>query len=166
MSDATLNSELAVEPTEPTCPTSCTFSGHEMAHARAELAALTAKAECGAAAYRLNHGDDMAMVSGTRRKPNARADARKWNACDREADAWSAVSAKAAEIELLAHRAKIAKRDALVPYTAAELKAARYIRTKHGWHEVVRVSAKSVTVRTEWSWNDRVLLADVIEVRS
>jgi hypothetical protein len=138
----------------------------ELAVARTELATLTAKAESVAAAYRLNHGDDMAMVSGTRRKPNHRADARKWNACDREADAWSAVSAKAAEIELLEHHAKIAKRDALVPYTVAELKAARHIRTRHGWHEVVRVSVKSVTVRTCWSWNDRVMLADVIEVRS
>jgi hypothetical protein len=137
-----------------------------MAHARAELVNLTAKAEAVAAAYRLTHGDDMAMVSGTRRKPNARADARKWSAADREADAWSAVSAKAAEIELLEYRAKIAKRDALVPYAVAELKAARYIRTRHGWHEVVRVSVKSVTVRTEWSWNDRVMLAEVIEVRS
>jgi len=146
VSEASLNSELAVAITE--------------------LAVLIAKAEASSAAYRLTHGDDMAMVSGTRRKPNYRADLRKWNAADRDAEAWSAVSAKRAEIELLARRRVIARRNALVPYTDAELKAARYIRTKHGWHEVVRVSAKSVTVRTEWSWNDRVLFADVIEVRS
>jgi hypothetical protein len=85
----------------------------ELAVARAELVTLTAKSESLAAAYRLNYGDDMAMVSGTRHKPNHRADARKWAACDKEADAWAAVNAKAAQIEMLEHAAKIAKRDAL-----------------------------------------------------
>ena len=38
-----------------------------------------------------------------------------------------------------------------VPYTLAELKSARYVRTDVGWHKVVRVNAKSVTVETGYS---------------
>lgn len=49
--------------------------------------------------------------------------------------------------------------------TADDLAGARLIRTDLGWHEVVRVSAKSVTVKTGYSWNDRYPHARVLEVR-
>lgn len=52
-----------------------------------------------------------------------------------------------------------------VPFTAEELKAARAIRTVAGWHKVVRVNAKSVTVETGYSWTDRYTLDKIKEVR-
>lgn len=52
-----------------------------------------------------------------------------------------------------------------IPFTPEELKAARAIRTDVGWHRVVKVNAKSVTVATGYSWNDRYTLEKVLEVR-
>lgn len=51
------------------------------------------------------------------------------------------------------------------PFSPEELKAARAIRTDVGWHKVVRVNPKSVTVETGYSWNDRYALEKVLEVR-
>ena len=62
-------------------------------------------------------------------------------------------------------RAAYAERVKLVTFTADELAAATHIRTDTGWHKVVRVSAKSVTVETGYSWTDRYALAKIIEVR-
>jgi len=53
-----------------------------------------------------------------------------------------------------------------VPFSADELAAARVIRTDAGWHKVVRVNAKSVTVESGYSWTDRYTLDKVLEVRS
>ena len=51
------------------------------------------------------------------------------------------------------------------PFTPEELKVARAIRTAVGWHRVIKVNAKSVTVATGYSWNDRYALEKVLEVR-
>lgn len=63
-------------------------------------------------------------------------------------------------------RAEYAERNRPVPFFADELCAATHIRTVTGWHKVVRVSAKSVTVETGHSWTDRHPLARIIEVRT
>ena len=73
--------------------------------------------------------------------------------------------AAAAEVERAAAKAEYAERVKPVPYTAADLAAATHIRTATGWHKVVRVSAKSVTVETGYSWTDRHPIARIIEVR-
>jgi hypothetical protein len=70
-------------------------------------------------------------------------------------------AAKAAE-----QAAVYAKRTAPVPFTPDELNAARAIRTSVGWHRVVKVNAKSVTVATGYSWNDRYTLDKILEVRA
>lgn len=49
--------------------------------------------------------------------------------------------------------------------TADDVRGARFVRDQYGWHEVVRVSAKSVTVVTPYSWTDRIALDRVLEVR-
>lgn len=59
---------------------------------------------------------------------------------------------------------RIAK--APVSFTTDQLKAATHVRTDIGWHKVVRVSAKSVTVETGYSWTDRYMLGKILEVRS
>ena len=53
-----------------------------------------------------------------------------------------------------------------VPFTEDEYKAARIVRTKLGWHLVVKVNAKSVNVQTPYSWTDRILRDQIIEVRT
>lgn len=50
-------------------------------------------------------------------------------------------------------------------FTAADLDGAVAVRTHHGWHRVVRVNAKSVTVATGHSWTDRIPLGRVLEFR-
>jgi len=61
-----------------------------------------------------------------------------------------------------------ARRDAelvRVRLTREEIVGAVAVRTRFGWHAVVRVNAKSVSVHTGYSWVDRVLFEDVLEVR-
>jgi hypothetical protein len=52
-----------------------------------------------------------------------------------------------------------------IPFSPEELKSARAIRTDAGWHKVVRVNPKSVTVETGYSWTDRYALDKILEVR-
>lgn len=66
------------------------------------------------------------------------------------------------------HEARIAAREAekaRPKLTAADIKGATLVRDQYGWHEVVRVSAKSVTVKTQWSWTDRIPLVRILESR-
>ena len=49
--------------------------------------------------------------------------------------------------------------------TVDAIRTARYVRDRFGWHRVVRVNAKSVTVETVYSWTDRIALTDVLEAR-
>lgn len=58
------------------------------------------------------------------------------------------------------------ERNAPVPFTRAELENAVAVRTRSCWHPVVRVNTKSVTVGTEWSWNDRIPVERILEVRA
>ena len=60
--------------------------------------------------------------------------------------------------------ARIAERDR-VKFTHDDLAGAKFIRTRHGWWDVVRVNAKSVTVATNFSWTERVPFDDVLEVK-
>lgn len=64
-----------------------------------------------------------------------------------------------------ANKAEYAKRTAPVAFTLEQLKAAKAIRTSTGWHRVVKVNAKSVTVETGYSWTDRYTLDRILEVR-
>ena len=63
-------------------------------------------------------------------------------------------------------KAESATRNEPVPFTDEQYRAARLVRTLLGWHIVVRVSAKSVTVKTGHSWDDRIQRSKIIEVRS
>lgn len=42
---------------------------------------------------------------------------------------------------------------------------ATYVRDRWGWHEVVRVSRTTVTVRTAHSWDEHIPIDRVIEAR-
>ena len=54
-----------------------------------------------------------------------------------------------------------------VPLTATDLKGATLVRSKHGWHKVVRVNGKTVTIPSlvGGSWTDRIDIAAVLEAR-
>lgn len=133
--------------------------------ARADLARLTEAAES-YSRPRNEYETDMATVSGIRRKPSPRADRQRWARFDREAELWAKVRRATDEVSRLRAMLEWAKRNVPVPYTADELKAAKYVRDDNGWHRVVRVSAKSVSVETGYSWTDRITLDRIIEVRA
>ena len=64
------------------------------------------------------------------------------------------------------HASRVAAREAekaRPKVTAADLRGAVYVRDEYGWHSVVRVSAKSVTVETQWSWTERIPLGRILE---
>lgn len=52
-----------------------------------------------------------------------------------------------------------------VRLTADDVKGARFVRDQFGWHVVARVSAKSVTVKTPYSWTERIAIDKIREVR-
>jgi hypothetical protein len=73
-----------------------------------------------------------------------------------------------ARAETLEHKAGLAeareRETARVRFTdRVELAGATHVRDRHGWHAVVRVNAKSVTVKTAYSWTDSIPLAQVFE---
>lgn len=66
---------------------------------------------------------------------------------------WVAAKAAHNEQEATRHR-----------FTREEVAGARAVRDAFGWHRVVRISAKSVTVETPYSWTDRIPLDKILEV--
>jgi len=103
------------------------------------------------------------MLTLSQRRSFARAGARSIDA----QIAASLAEVKATEAAAQAERAAAAKaRLTPVPFTEAEYKAARAIRTTYGWRKVVRANLKSVTVETGYSWTDRVPRHQVLEVKA
>lgn len=48
------------------------------------------------------------------------------------------------------------ERASRIPFTKSELSTARLVHDGSGWHEVVRVNGKTVTVKTPYSWTDTI----------
>ncbi len=110
-------------------------------------------------------GDDIAVASGIRRIPNSKAEARRFAAYDRAADAWKQSADADLEVKRLTGRLTIARRDAAAPRDLASLQPGSLVRTSLGWHKVVRVNRCSVTVETGYSWTDTIRLDRIIETR-
>lgn len=85
---------------------------------------------------------------------------------DRTIDAAVAEVKAHEEAERQAAIARYKARTAPVPFTPEQLAAAVAVRTSTGWHKVVRVNAKSVTVETGYSWTDRYPIDKILEVKS
>lgn len=111
-------------------------------------------------------GYDPAILSGIRRKPDRKGDERRWAAYDRQAEVAARLEEYRKDHDVLVRRIERAERDAAAPRDLDSLKPGDLVRDSSGWHRVVRVNAKSVTVATEWSWTDRIPLERVIETRS
>lgn len=113
-------------------------------------------------------GYDSAILSGIRRKPNHKADSRRFAAYDREASL--VLELQRAQADLAASERALANAEAMersqAEVTPDAIKSAKYVCDAQGWHEVVRVSAKSVTVKTPWSWTERIPLDRIIDTRS
>lgn len=103
------------------------------------------------------------MLTLSQRRSWARHGARE---IQRTIDEAKAALAADAAAERAAAKAAYAESVKPIPYTPAQLAAATHVRTSTGWHKVVRVSAKSVTVETGYSWTDRHPLTRIIEVRT
>jgi hypothetical protein len=102
------------------------------------------------------------MLTYSQRKSFARTGAASLNATVAAAVAEVAANSSA---QIAANKAEYAKRTAPIAFTPEQLKAAKAIRTSSGWHRVVKVSAKSVSVETGYSWTDRYTLDRILEVR-
>lgn len=77
------------------------------------------------------------------------------------------VAVKAREAaEKAEHVAAYEAKHAPISFAEEQYKAAAFVRSNIGWHKVVRVNAKSVTVATAYSWTDRIQRAKILEVRS
>jgi len=110
-------------------------------------------------------GYDTAILSGIRRKHNAKADTRRYNAYDREAAAYAEHAAATASWRVAESRiAALAEKEAAVGLVVPA--DACLVRDSYGWHRVIRVNTKSVSVETGYSWTDRIPLANVLEARS
>ena len=87
-------------------------------------------------------------------------------ATERSIDAANVEVKAAKEAEQAKMAAAYAERTKPVPFTAEQLKAARAVRTFGGWHKVVRINAKSVSVESGYSWVDRIAIDRILEVRT
>lgn len=106
------------------------------------------------------------MTSLSQRRSGARNGARLSNIAianelDRQQQEADEKHAEAVERRKQAREAEAAR----VKFTAADLADAEYVRGEFGWHRVVRVNAKSVTVSSAYSWDVRIPLAQVLEFR-
>ncbi|KAB2808349.1 hypothetical protein F9L07_22805 [Pimelobacter simplex] len=104
------------------------------------------------------------MTSLSQRRSGARNGARLAEA------AISEEKARQAAVADQEHAAGVARRKAAreaeaarVKFTADDLAGASHVRDAVRWHRVVRVSAKSVTVATAYSWTDRIPIGRVLQ---
>lgn len=131
--------------------------------ARDELARAHARSE--AATPGGLHGDP-ATLSGVRRRGGHRADRRRFAAYDAEAEAAERLRRAEAAEASATRAAERAARDAAAPCDLDTIGAGDLVRDRRGWHRVVRLSAKSVTVETAYSWTDRILRTRIVETRA
>lgn len=108
------------------------------------------------------HGDP-ATLSGVRRRGGHRQQARREAAYDREAEAARRLADAERDLRNAEAAAERAEADAAAPCDLDSVGPGDYVRDRHGWHRVVRVSVKSVTVETPWTWTERIPRDRVIE---
>jgi len=107
-------------------------------------------------------GNDPGILSGIRRKKNAKADAKRFAAYDREAAAWAAIPALELAVMLIENR--IAERDR-VRFHRDDIVGALFILTKWGWKKVRTVNKVTVSVDSGYSWADKVAFDQVLQVK-
>src|SRR5690625_4265698 len=96
-------------------------------------------------------GYDPAILSGVGHR-GTKSDERRWSAYDREAQAEADLTRARRDRDILAARIERMERDAKAHRDLDSLTPGDLVRDSVGWHRVVRVNAKSVTVETGYSW--------------
>lgn len=87
-------------------------------------------------------------------------------ATERSIDEAKAELEAARDAEYRAVKAEAREREASrVRFTRDELVGAVAVRDRLGWHRVVRVNQKTVTIKTGYSWTDLLPIDRVLEVR-
>lgn len=86
-------------------------------------------------------------------------------ATERSIDAAIAERKAAEEAEAAKRAARFAERTGAVPFTREELETARAVRTVYGWHRVIRVNPKSITIVGDFG-DYRIHEKNVLEVRA
>ncbi|HKY58326.1 MAG TPA: hypothetical protein VJL80_09835 [Aeromicrobium sp.] len=103
-------------------------------------------------------------LSLSQRRAGARRGAQLAEAAIREEKDRQASEAAVRQAELAARRKAAREVEAeRVKFTAENLAGASHVRDSIGWHEVVRVSAKSITVKTPYSWTERIPVGRVLQ---
>lgn len=106
------------------------------------------------------------MNSLSRRRAGARNGARLAEQAIRDEKSRQAAEAAERRAEVAARREAARAAEATrIKMTADDVRGAAYVRDEFGWHKVVRVSAKSVTVTTPYSWTDRIPLDKILETK-
>jgi len=129
---------------------------HRLEAARIQARNLSAKNKAAGG------GGDPGVLSGIRRKKNAKADARRFAAYDREAAAWAALPSLETSVTILENR--IAERDR-VRYDREDIVGALFILTRWGWKKVRTVNKVTVSVESGYSWADKVAFDQVLQVK-
>lgn len=86
-------------------------------------------------------------------------------ATDRSIEAACAAVKAENDAHFEAAKKAASERNTPILFTDEQYKAATLVRTKLGWFKVAKVSAKSVSVETGFSWTDRIARDKIIEVR-
>lgn len=109
----------------------------------------------------LDHGP----LSGIRRRSTPRQRSQYAAGIERTVDAAVAEVKAAKEAGRQEEIAAYREKNKPVPFSTAELQTAVAVRTSTGWHRVVKVNTKSVTVETGYSWTDRYPINKILEVK-
>lgn len=111
-------------------------------------------------------GYDSAVLSGVRRRPDPRKTERRFAAYDREAKLTVALTDAEKDVARLERRLADAMTEgSRRRFTRDDLVGAVVVRDQFGWHKVIRVNQKSVSVDTGYSWVDRIPFSKVLEYR-
>lgn len=127
----------------------------ELEQARAALQRATAAAQ--------GLGRDRVDPASVYRPRSGRSAARAAARNDREAEAWQQV--RQAQQRVTALEGQVAQGSVQRRFTREDVVGAVVVRTAGGWHKVVRVNARTVSVATGYSWVDRYPFDRLLEVR-
>lgn len=139
----------------------------QLAKAQARLERATIRRDAEQARLDNRHWTelDSATGSGIRRKPNPKADARRFASYQRIGDVFTEFEAAEQEVARLTSRLSNERAESeRVRFTADDIKGAKGARDRFGWHRVVKVNAKTVTVETPYSWTERIAVENILEV--
>lgn len=115
-----------------------------------------AEAELAAAAPTDSGDPALARLGGAALKQHHRATDSRLR---RYTEAAARVAALRGQLNAAENREAEANRPRL---TAADLAAATHVQDRFGWHRVVRVNARTVTVETPYSWTDRIPVGSIV----